>query len=139
MTVTLKGVESCNLIDLPKFTDARGNLAVVESSKDLPFEIKRVFYLYDVPQNTTRAAHAHSELVLLIIPLSGSFDVVLDDGKQKLTHHLKNPSQGLFISPMVWHELENFAPGSVCLVLASKHYDEADYFRNYNAFLKALN
>jgi dTDP-4-dehydrorhamnose 3,5-epimerase-like enzyme len=129
---------SCRLINLPKVTDPRGNLTFVEAGRHVPFDLKRVYYLYDVPGGAERGGHAHRRLEQLIIAMSGSFDVVLDDGRAKTTYHLNRSYFGLYIPPMIWRELENFSSGSVCVVLASTPYDEADYFRDYGTFLKAV-
>lgn len=128
-------LNSVRIIKLPKITDSRGNLTFIESSRQIPFDISRVYYLYDVPSGAERGGHAHKELHQLIIALSGSFDVVLDDGKEKQRFHLNRPYYGLYICPMIWRELNNFSSGSVCMVLASNHYDEADYYRDYHEFM----
>lgn len=122
------------LIDIPKIQDPRGNLAVVEKDV-LPFKVERVYYLYDVPSDAHRGGHAHKKLVQVLIALSGSFDVILDDGFEKKTITLNKPDKGLVIPTGVWRELGNFSSGSVCLVLASDVFDEADYIRDYNSFL----
>lgn len=124
-------------MDLPKVSDVRGNLSFVESERHVPFAISRIYYLYDVPGGAERGAHAHKELQQLIISVSGSFDVGLDDGITRKTFHLNRPYQALYICPMIWRDLENFSSGSVCLVLASNMYDEDDYFRNYDAYIAA--
>lgn len=129
-------VESCRVIDLPKITDARGNLTFVEGNRHVPFDVKRVFYLYDVPTGESRGAHAHREQHQFLTCLSGSFDVELDDGRTRTTVHLNRPWKGLHIPPMIWAAEVNFDPNSVCLVLASDVYDEADYIRSYDDFLK---
>ncbi len=131
-------LENCRLIDLPKITDRRGNLTFIEQARHIPFEVKRVFYLYDIPTGEDRGAHAHKTLQQFIICLSGSFDVMLDNGVEKSTVHLNRPWKGLYIPTMVWAAEVNFDPGSVCLVLASEFFNEDDYYRNYNEFLKAL-
>lgn len=131
-------IENCKLIDLPKITDPRGNLSVIEGGVQIPFDIKRVFYLYDVPTGADRGAHAHKALHQFLICLSGSFDVSIDDGFEKETIHLNRPWQGLHIPPMIWAAEINFDPGSVCLVMASDRYDESDYYRNYDDFLSAV-
>lgn len=128
------GVDACRLTRLPTFADHRGNLAVIEAMTDIPFEVRRVYYLYQFT-GAKRGGHAHKRLQQLFIALSGSFDVVLDDGRRKKTVRLSDPAEGLYVCPMIWREIENFAPGSVCLVLASTHYDERDYFRNYEEFV----
>lgn len=122
-----------NIIDIPKISDPRGNLSVIE--KDcVPFEIKRVYYLYDVPSDAYRGGHAHKEQEAFLIALSGSFDVVLDDGVNRTTIMLNKPNKGLLIPTGVWRELENFSSGAVCLVLASDVFKEDDYIRDYNEF-----
>lgn len=121
------------IIDIPKITDPRGNLAVIEGDT-IPFKMERVYYLYDVPSTSQRGGHAHKELRQLIIALSGSFDVVLDDGKEQKTITLNKPDKGLLIPTMVWRELENFSSGSVCMVVASMEFSEDDYIRDYNEF-----
>ena len=131
------GVKDCTLIELPKINDPRGNLTFLEGGRHVPFEIKRVFYLYDVPTGEDRGAHAHKELHQFLICLAGSFDVSLDDGKEKKIVHLNRPWKGLHIPPMIWASEINFDPGSVCLVLSSDYYSEADYYREYEEFLAA--
>lgn len=131
-------IDSCKIIDLPKITDPRGNLTVVEGNQHVPFEIKRVFYLYDVPTGSDRGAHAHKKLNQFLICLAGSFDVSLDDGVRKKICHLNRPWRGLHIPPMIWAAEINFDPGSICLVLASEHFDEKDYYRDYSKYLQAL-
>ena len=122
------------LIDIPEISDPRGNLAVIE--KDVvPFEIKRVYYLYDVPSDAYRGGHAHKKQLELLIALSGSFDVVLDDAKNKSKVMLNKPNRGLLIPTGIWRELDGFSSGAVCLVLASDEFDENDYIRNYDEFL----
>ncbi|MBI9112656.1 FdtA/QdtA family cupin domain-containing protein [Maridesulfovibrio ferrireducens] len=128
-----------HIIDLPKIEDNRGNLTFIENSRHIPFDIKRVYYLYDVPGGESRGGHAHKELRQYIIAASGSFDVVLDDGKNKTTFSLNRSYYGLYIPKMTWRELENFSSGSVCLVLASEYYDPTDYYYTYEDFLKAVN
>lgn len=126
------------ILQIPKIEDYRGNIAVVENDT-IPFQIKRVYYLFDVPSSATRGGHAHKEQFELLIPLSGSFDVVVDDGKNKLTITLNKPDKGLLIKNNTWRELENFSSGSVCLVLSSGEYIEDDYIRDYNEFLDFVN
>lgn len=121
------------IIDIPKITDPRGNLAVIEGDT-IPFKMQRVYYLYDVPSNSHRGGHAHKELQQLVVALSGSFDVVLDNGVEQKTITLNKPDKGLLIPTMVWRELENFSSGSVCMVVASMEFSEADYIREYNDF-----
>ncbi len=128
-------IENCRIIDLPKITDSRGNLSFIEGNGHIPFDIKRVYYLYDVPGGAERGGHAHLALQQLIIAISGSFDVILKDGFEKKNYHLNRSYYGLYIPNMVWRELNNFSSGSVCLVLASTVYDESDYIRDYRQFL----
>jgi dTDP-4-dehydrorhamnose 3,5-epimerase-like enzyme len=122
------------IIDLPKIEDVRGNISVIER-EILPFEIKRVYYLYDVPSNAARGGHAHKEQWEFLISISGSFDVALKDGTNTQTVSLNKPYKGLLIKSNVWRELENFSSGSVCLVISSGEFDEEDYIREYNDFL----
>jgi hypothetical protein len=131
-------VNQCRSISLPRVTDPRGNLTFIEGSRHIPFDIQRVYYLYDVPGGAERGGHAHRALHQLIIAMSGSFDVVLDDGRQRVRTHLNRSYVGLYICPMIWRELDNFSSGSVCMVLASNRYAESDYFRDYGEFLAAL-
>jgi dTDP-4-dehydrorhamnose 3,5-epimerase-like enzyme len=124
------------LIDIPIAHDQRGNLSVVEGGELVPFDIKRVYYLYDVPGGTTRGGHAHRNLRQLIIAASGSFDVIVDDGTDQFTYTLNRPYQGLLVVPGIWRTLKNFSSGSVCLAIASHHFDEQDYIRDYDTFLQ---
>ncbi len=128
-------VEELTITELPKRSDVRGNLTFIEAERHVPFEVKRVFYLYDVPTAAGRGAHAHRELHQFLVCLSGSFDVEMDDGTRQRTIHLNRPWLGLHVPPMIWASEVNFDPGSVCLVLTSDYFDEADYIRDYNAFL----
>lgn len=125
------------VVDLPIVHDARGNLTFVEGGRHVEFDIARVYYLYDVPGGAERAGHAHKALHQLVIAMSGSFDVVLDDGGTRERCHLNRSYRGLYIPPMVWREIDNFSSGSVCLVLASARFDEADYLRDYADFREA--
>lgn len=129
-------VNDCQLIELDKHTSTKGNLSVVENQKDIPFDIKRVYYLYDVPGGASRGAHAHKELWQLMIAASGSFRVTLDDGKEKKSFFLNRPYQGLLVKPGIWRDLDEFSSGACCFVLASELYDETDYIFNYREFLK---
>ena len=129
----------CRIIQLPKIVDSRGNLTFVEGGNHIPFDIKRVYYLYDVPGGASRAAHGHKALHQLMICMSGAFDVTLDDGRDKQKFHLNRSYYGLYIPPMIWRDLDNFSTGAISMVLASDIYDEADYFRNYEDFLAAIN
>lgn len=131
-------INDCQIIDLPKITDPRGNLTFIEGGgRHVPFDIKRVYYLYDVPGGAERGGHGHKGLHQLIIAMSGSFDVLLDDGYEKKRFHLNRSYYGLYVCPMIWRELDNFSSGSVCMVLASNLYDEDDYYRDYASFIEA--
>jgi hypothetical protein len=130
-------LEHCRLMHFPRINDVRGNLTFVERHTHVPFDIERVYYLYDVPGGASRAGHAHKQLQQVIIAMSGSFDVILDDGTQQYRYHLNRSYYGLYISPMVWREIDNFSSGSVCLVLASRPYEEFDYYRDYDTFVQA--
>ncbi|MBI3897338.1 MAG: WxcM-like domain-containing protein [Gammaproteobacteria bacterium] len=129
------GIQNCKLIELPKIADPRGNLSFIEGGIHIPFDIKRAFYLYDVPGGSDRGAHAHKNLHQFIVAMSGSFDVVLDDGQQQQRFHMNRSYYGLYVCPMMWSFLDNFSSGAVCMVLASARYDEADYIRNHEEFL----
>lgn len=130
-------IDDCVTLELPRVIDPRGTLTFVEGAHHIPFNIARVYYLYDVPGGAERGGHAHRALNQLLIAMSGSFDVVLDDGHGKKRIHLNRSYHGLRIVPMIWRELDNFSSGSVCLVLASNRYDEADYYRDYDEFVVA--
>jgi hypothetical protein len=130
-------IADCKIIDLPKISNPQGNLTFVEGGNHIPFEIKRVYYLYDVPGGAERGGHAHKQLQQLIIAMSGSFDIVIDDGRDKVRYHLNRSYNGLYVCPMIWRELDNFSSGSVCMVLASNRYDEGDYYRDYAEFMRA--
>jgi dTDP-4-dehydrorhamnose 3,5-epimerase-like enzyme len=131
-------INNCQLITLPKIGDDRGLLSFVESNQHIPFDIKRIFYLYDVPEIKSRGAHAHKKLEQFIISLNGNFEVELNDGREKKRILLDKPWQGLYIPSMIWASVENFTRDSICLVLASDLYDEADYYRNYDDFLQVV-
>jgi hypothetical protein len=134
--INLYRLSDCRIVDLPKISDPRGNLTFIEGQHHISFEIKRVYYTYDVPGGADRGAHAHRQLHQLIIAMSGSFDVVLDDGVETKRFHLNRSYFGLYVCPMMWRELDNFSSGSVCLVLASELFDPDDYYRDYELFLK---
>lgn len=129
-------VFDCTLIQLPKNHQENGNITAINNSIEIPFEIDRVYYLYDVPGGESRGGHAHKELKQLIVAASGSFDLIVDDGKIKRTFHLNRPNQGVLMPPGLWRELDNFSSGSICLVLASEKYDEDDYIRERAEFNK---
>lgn len=133
-------VFDCRKVELDKHhSDRKGNLSVVENGKEVPFDVKRVYYLYDVPGGESRGGHAHKALCQLIIAASGSFSVTLDDGKDKKTFVLNRPYQGLLVVPGIWRTLDDFSSGSVCMVLASEKYDEGDYIRDYKEFVNYRN
>jgi hypothetical protein len=125
-------------IHLPQIHDLRGDLTFVEGGNQIPFQIARVYYLYNVPVDSERGGHAHRDLEQVIFALSGSFRMKIDDGITKSEYWLRDPRKGLYISRLVWREMDAFSQGAVCMVLASHRYDEADYFRDYNDFLKAI-
>ncbi|MBE2212920.1 MAG: WxcM-like domain-containing protein [Opitutaceae bacterium] len=131
-------LEQCKIIDLPKIADPRGNLTFIENNRHIPFEIRRVFYLYDVPGGADRGGHALKKCHQFLIAMSGSFDVITYDGKNTQRFHLNRSYYGLHLPPMIWREMDNFSSGSVCLALASESYSESDYFRNYNDYLMAI-
>jgi dTDP-4-dehydrorhamnose 3,5-epimerase-like enzyme len=127
-------VYECSIVHLPKINNQAGNITALENKKNIPFEVKRVYYLYDVPGGAERGGHAHKNLQQFIMALSGSFDVLIDDGTNKKIVHLDRPYIGLHIVPGIWRELLNFSSGAICLVLASEIYDEADYLRDFEAY-----
>jgi hypothetical protein len=131
-------LEKCRIIEFPKIAEPRGNLTFIEEERHIPFQFKRIYYLYDVPGGSERGGHAHREMEQLIIAMSGSFDVVLDDGYEKKRFHLNRSYYGLYVCPMIWRELDNFSSGSVCLSLASTLYDESDYYRDYDLFINTV-
>jgi hypothetical protein len=129
----------CKILELPKISDKRGNLSFIEGGKHIPFDIQRVYYLYDVPGGADRGSHAHKNLHQFIVAMSGSFDVVLDDGIAKKRFHLNRSYFGLYLCPMMWRDIDNFSSGAVCMVLASACYSEADYIRDYSQFTALAN
>ncbi len=131
-------LQHCKIVDLPKVEDPRGNLTFIESDTHIPFEIQRVYYLYDVPGGSHRGGHAHKGLHQFLIAMSGSFDITLDDGRTKFKYHMNRSYYGLYISPMIWREIDNFSSGSVCMVLASEKFSEDDYYRDYAEFRAAV-
>jgi len=128
-------IDDCRIIELPKINDSRGNLTFLESGRHLPFAFERIFYLYDVPGGSTRAGHALRNCEQFIVAISGSFDVMIDDGTRSARHHLNRSYFGLYVPPLTWREIDNFSSNSVCLVVASKPYSEGDYLREYESFL----
>ena len=131
-----KTVYDCSVIDVSKIHNEAGNITVVENGENIPFDVKRIYYLYDVPSGEARGGHAHYELEQFIIAASGSFDVIINDGKNKKRVTLNRPNLALHIVPGLWRELDNFSSGSICMVLASHRYDESDCIRDYDLFLK---
>jgi hypothetical protein len=130
-------VADCRTVELPRVYRPEGSLTAVHGRGEVPFDIARVYYLYDVPGGSERGGHAHRELHQLIIAMSGSFDVHLDDGTARATFHLNRSYVGLYVCPMIWRAIDNFSSGSVCMVLASHHYSEGDYYRDYDEFRSA--
>lgn len=126
------------IIDLPKIVDPRGNLTVAEGLKDVPFEVKRVYWTYDVPSGESRGGHAHRRCEEFIVAVSGSFDVTLNDGRERRTFHLNHPYQGLYVGTGIWRTLDDFSSGAVCLVLASERFEEEDYIREYDDYTEYL-
>jgi hypothetical protein len=136
MKLSSNKVFNCSVIDIGKVHNKSGSISVVENGNNIPFNVKRIYYLYDVPSSESRGGHAHYELEQYIIAASGSFDVIIDDGDNKRRISLNNPNQALHIVPGLWRELENFSSGSICMVLASEKYSEEDYIRDYDEFIK---
>lgn len=130
-------LDQCRLIELPKIADPRGNLTFIEGERHVPFDIKRVFYLYDVPGGADRGGHALKNCEQFLVAMSGSFDVILDDGESRERVQLRRSYMGLYLPPMIWREMDNFSSGSVCMVLASHRYDEKDYYRDHGDYLNA--
>ncbi len=137
--ITKSSIFNCCIIELNKIHNRSGNLTAIEGNMNIPFNVKRLYYLYDVPGGAERGGHAHKELQQLIVAASGCFDVVLDDGKNRKVVELNRPYYGLYVVTGIWRELINFSSGSICLVLASSKYDETDYIRDYNDFVKYKN
>jgi dTDP-4-dehydrorhamnose 3,5-epimerase-like enzyme len=132
-------IQDCQLIEINQIGDRRGHISVIENNREVPFEVKRVYYLYDVPSGEERGGHSHKDLQQLIVAVSGSFDIVVDDGAKKETFSLNRPNKGLYFPAGLWREINNFSSGAICLVLASHEYDEQDYLRDYNDFLNFKN
>lgn len=130
-------VYNCNVLSLTKIHNPAGNITIVEGESSVPFSIRRIYYLYDIPGGESRGGHAHKELYQLIVAASGSFEVLLDDGNNKKIVRLNRPNYGLLVIPGIWRELFEFSSGAICMVLASHKYDETDYVRDYNTFLKS--
>jgi hypothetical protein len=128
-----------SILQFPKIHNRAGNITPLQNSIELPFDVKRIYYLYDIPGGESRGAHAHKTLQQLIVAASGSFDVTIDDGRNKKTVHLNRPYYGLHLFPGMWRDLTNFSSGAICLVLASTEYDAADYIREYDDFLRFRN
>jgi hypothetical protein len=131
-------MSQCKILNLKKISDGRGNLTAIESLKDVPFEIKRIYYMYDIPEDKIRGEHAHKNLEQLILCLNGSFDIIIDNGVCKKKFSLNDPSYALYVPKMHWRILDNFSKNSICLVLASQEYNENDYYRDYNDFLSNI-
>lgn len=131
-------VKDCNLINLPKFKDERGNLTFLENSSHIPFDITRIYYLYGIPKNQERGSHAHKKLSQIIIAISGNFDITLKDGFNEKKINLSRPDQALYICPMIWRDLNNFSEDAVCMVLASRKYEKEDYIHNYENYTKEI-
>ena len=134
----MKKIEQVRIFEVPTVKDFRGDLSFIENNSFLPFSFKRIFYISGVPKNAERGGHAHKKLKEFMVCLNGSFDLHLDDGANKKIFSLNNSASGLYIPSMVWRDMKNFSEGCVCLVFASQYYDEDDYYRDYNKFLKAL-
>jgi hypothetical protein len=130
-------IDDCPIIEFPRIVDPEGSLTFIEGQRHVPFDIRRVFYIYDVPTAESRGAHAHKELQQVLICLSGSFNVLLDDGERRTVLRMNRPWRGLYVPPMIWAAIVDFDPGSVCLVLASERYSEEDYYRDYQKYLEA--
>jgi hypothetical protein len=139
MKSLVSDIYNCNVVELSKIHNPAGNITIIENGGRLPFNIRRVYYLYDIPGGSERGGHAHKELYQLIVSASGSFDVILDDGKNKKIIQLNRPNFGLLVIPGIWREIVNFSSGAICLVLASEKYKEDDYVRNYSDFKNMKN
>ena len=135
MNRSVSDIHSCNVVELTKIHNPAGNITIIQNNKNQPFDVKRVYYLYDVPGGSERGGHAHKALYQLIVAASGSFDVILDDGRNKKIIQLNRPNFGLLVIPGIWREVVNFSSGAICLVLASEKYNEDDYIRDYSDFI----
>ena len=131
----ISDIHNCNVVELPKIHNRAGNITVIQNGDHLPFDVKRLYYLYDVPGGSDRGGHAHKNLYQLIVAASGCFDVIIDDGKNKKIIQLNRPNYGLLVIPGIWREIVNFSSGAICFVLASQKYSEEDYIRDYDEFL----
>lgn len=131
-------ISDCTMIDLPKVNNRSGNITVIENNTEIPFEVKRIFYLYDIPGGESRGAHAHKECHQFLVSASGSFEVHLDDGIEKKIVMLNQPYKGLFVPPGIWASENNFSSGAICLVMTSDKFDKDDYIRDYQDFLKSI-
>lgn len=136
MLRTVSDIHACNVVELTKIHNPAGNITIIQNGDNQPFNVKRVYYLYDVPGGSDRGGHAHKDLYQLIIAASGSFDVIIDDGKNKKIVQLNRPNFGLMVVPGIWREIVNFSSGAICLVLASEKYSEEDYIRSHSDFIK---
>jgi dTDP-4-dehydrorhamnose 3,5-epimerase-like enzyme len=134
MADILKDIYNCNVLELPKIHNRAGNITIIQNGLRMPFDVKRIYYLYDVPGGSERGGHAHKSLYQLIVAASGAFDVILDDGVNKKVILLNRPYYGLLVVPGIWRELVNFSSGAICLVLASEKYDPNDYIRDYSVY-----
>lgn len=139
MNNLVNDIHNCNVVELTKIQNPAGNITIVQNGDRQPFDVKRIYYLYDVPGGSERGGHAHKALYQLIVAASGSFDVILDDGRNKKIIQLNRPNYGLLVIPGIWREIVNFSSGAICLVLASEKYSEEDYVRNYSEFEKMKN
>jgi len=135
MNRLVSDIHNCNVVELTKIHNPAGNITIIQNGHQQPFNVRRIYYLYDVPSGSERGGHAHKALYQLIVAASGSFDVIIDDGRNKKIIQLNRPNYGLFVIPGIWREIVNFSSGAICLVLASEKYNDLDYLRNYDEFL----